>query len=979
MRILIAALSIVLIVAGLSFGGWLVLGKSTPLEEQSVAEARSDSIETEGDADAEIADANASAANSQSADAEVEEVIEPTPFVQDEIASGALTLSNGIAFFRPTPNAAPSSSNTIQAGEDEQPQPNDASEDGGDQDQPDSDEQPEEAAAPVPATLAFAPATAQDFDDAELNIKRLGFVKGEHFNAQVDWNSISVYSALDRAPAWDPIWNQRFSAVNYGYQNVQAPELTILRASGESRGWQRYTHDRWVDRNEDYYAGWDVPHSPHFAGGRLRWLRYRRVETNAIERFQPDEYFTQYEDLASGRELARLPNLADAPRPHPDASKPYVLFRVFRGGGVQSEYQLWRLPLLQGEQAKLVSSFKWDAYPVLSHPTWVGPNKLVFIRAKELVGGEEFYSGELVELTLSGLVDPIAAANAKRESEAEGEGEEAGEGDSEEDPEAIQTELELYPLPLVEQSVSALDSGLYPVESSLDTLLFNPTKGVLAAVKAKSTSGNAREVVLYSRYQAEWYGLLADMIDRKWLRDQSALVQMLPALRRDLRVAPGANMEERALAVWQRYADSFRAKVAELRSETAEKDSAQSDGDAKPAKQSKPTPPKALAISLPDLVGIWRGDACFELINGTQVLRLSMQGELQEPRKGAVARSGVQGTRDLGAGELSMPGVLLVMGSGTAANGAVGDGFAFELLASIDGDGLFADQVVSLSDQAEAKAALPGSAWINENNASRKIIAKLLADNALQNTVMTYDYKVLVEQEGIKNAQGSMLELYQREYENRIHRSKFAAMIRTEDNLGGNWVTRAFDGTDARLAFDAKKTFEKSEGDTKDKLQAQLEARKLLLLMQDPEQAGEFHTSTVGYQVLRDPESGKTWNTLVFVTRTAGGHVARMWFDADGEHHDLVAVFLRFPLGNDSRQIKLLLDEYGELKDLRGKNKSLRVPYRVRGFNTDDNTHVFTAKLLGELARPTSSAPIASGYNSPKVSNSVFSESYALD
>lgn len=876
-----------------------------------------------------------------------------------------------------------------------------------DQDDPESgtdEPAPTDAAEPAAATPKPAPKLewqVQSLDpDKAISSRRarLPHTKGEHFAAIRSFSTSTLYAALDATPAYDPLWNLRFGKAAADVYRVQANELTVMESVDDVEGvepnWRRATHERWPDRHANPADGWDMPHSPHVAAGRLRWLQYRKEDLNGNGRFDwnssditQQEYFTHYVDVASGRVLAKLNNLADSPRPHPDMRYPYVVFRVFSGADAKCRLELWRLPLLNGEQAKRVAVYAPKDYAFLSRAQWVGPNTLALVAASSLAEGERFYQGELITLTLSGLTNPAdnevpldrkadgdSAEEGANDQDSESESESESDAEEADQPAAPDTrpELERFPLPSVAFAQQALQSGLFPVETQLDPLLFNPTNGLLAVLSAPKALGEQREITQYRRFAPAWFGLLADMAEQGSSFVQSNILRMQPDLREALKLDPALPWEKRrqqALEIWRAQQEKWRKLSIPV--------------------EKNPAPITPSSTTLPEVAGLWRVDGGFQLIADGKVWQLDLHGQLLRPKDHAGVELAklmpdLHGAKDVGAGDFSMPGMLALIGTGPAVGGAVGQGFAFKLVETQHQFGLFGEAPTIFGSDASVREALPNASWINQHNTSRKIAGKLTAtdDNTpnglLHNTVMTYNYQVLVEQEGVKNSSGAMLEIYQSAHTNTRQRRSYPAKIRTEDNLGGSWIVRSFNGERAYLSDDKIATLNPTPGDSLDKLKAQLEARRFLLMLNDPEAPGAGYASSIGYGVQRDPLSNELIKTISFVVRSESGHQARLTFNAESEHHDLVAVFLRFPLGQSTRQIMLWLSDYQDLPDLSGDNQPLRVPGSVRGYNPDDGSEVFTAELVDEVRRDTSETPIPSGYNWAPVKDAVFESAYAL-
>ena len=152
-----------------------------------------------------------------------------------------------------------------------------------------------------------------------------------------------------------------------------------------------------------------------------------------------------------------------------------------------------------------------------------------------------------------------------------------------------------------------------------------------------------------------------------------------------------------------------------------------------------------------------------------------------------------------------------------------------------------------------------------------KLVRRFTEIGTVRSTLLAFDIK-LSANNGTNEKSGRYVELFS------SAGRKGKGRIRTEDNLGGNWLVQAIDGdgtitSDDYYSFDgtppkkAPKMDSKSAGragKAYDDLVTQLEARKLLMMSgvdAAPDEGGLYFVRRDYY---RDPNSGATWRVWVY-------------------------------------------------------------------------------------------------------------------
>ena len=264
----------------------------------------------------------------------------------------------------------------------------------------------------------------------------LPHAKGEFFTLTKPSTSRFVLASLGRESVFDPLWNRRDP------QSWLANELAGATITKNETLWGRQTFERYVDIHKAKDADWDVAHSPFIVSNAAYWMRFRRVIKGGKRK-----HFTRVDAVGARAQWLELKNLADSPRPRPGTipGGNGVLFRIFPKGDERSRLELWLLGA-----NKALATFGNEKTDFFSRPAWISENQFVVVRATQLVGNNKSaYDGELLLVTL-GAGNELAA--------------------------------------------KVIDKGVYPVETMIDTLLYNTASKTLSVIK---NAGDKREITLF--------------------------------------------------------------------------------------------------------------------------------------------------------------------------------------------------------------------------------------------------------------------------------------------------------------------------------------------------------------------------------------------------------------------------------------------------------------------------------------------------
>lgn len=148
-----------------------------------------------------------------------------------------------------------------------------------------------------------------------------------------------------------------------------------------------------------------------------------------------------------------------------------------------------------------------------------------------------------------------------------------------------------------------------------------------------------------------------------------------------------------------------------------------------------------------------------------------------------------------------------------------------------------------------------------------KMVRRFSEIGDVRSTLLVFDIEVAAN-EGKNEKKGRYVELYGRGGRNDNGR------IRTEDNMGGQWIVQAIDGGGDTASDDyydcvgengtMRKRSAKDVGKAYDDLVTQLEARKLLMLNHVDSSAERGGLIFLHRAWFRDPNSGVHWRTWVF-------------------------------------------------------------------------------------------------------------------
>lgn len=252
----------------------------------------------------------------------------------------------------------------------------------------------------------------------------------------------------------------------------------------------------------------------------------------------------------------------------------------------------------------------------------------------------------------------------------------------------------------------------------------------------------------------------------------------------------------------------------------------------------------------------------------------------------------------------------------------------------------------------------------------------------LRSTVVIYDLDV---KDGDKQVKAKAVELY------RLTRR--GGSLRTEDNIGGSWAIRAWDGQKARIADDVEKTFIDAGADVSEKLQSRLRLRRMLLLSDAASVSDQSLLWLTRDQVALPSElAGETPVSVdchLFASIETLNGVSQesvfYWFDASKPDLPLVKARLSMALGGEQRQeIDLFFGTWSELKELRAgdvvsSEPGLPVPGVIYGYHPHSRVLRLTMRMEDQLTRASSSAPIRSGYNWARIDADDFGVNYQLD
>lgn len=149
-----------------------------------------------------------------------------------------------------------------------------------------------------------------------------------------------------------------------------------------------------------------------------------------------------------------------------------------------------------------------------------------------------------------------------------------------------------------------------------------------------------------------------------------------------------------------------------------------------------------------------------------------------------------------------------------------------------------------------------------------KMVRRFAEIGDVRSTLLVFDIEIAAEK-GKHEKNGRYVELYG------SGGRKGQGRIRTEDNLGGNWIVQAVDGggdKDTDDYYDCvgkdgqmRKRSANNAGKVYDDLITQLEARKLLTLTEVDKNAENGGLIFIRRDSIRDPASGATWRTWMFV------------------------------------------------------------------------------------------------------------------
>ena len=285
-----------------------------------------------------------------------------------------------------------------------------------------------------------------------------------------------------------------------------------------------------------------------------------------------------------------------------------------------------------------------------------------------------------------------------------------------------------------------------------------------------------------------------------------------------------------------------------------------------------------------------------------------------------------------------------------------------------------------------------------------KLVRRFSEIGEIRSTILAFDIKI-AGNGGQNEKNGRMIELYG------ANGRKGKGRIRTEDNLGGEWIVQSISEQKADAAKDdyydcvgvggdMRKRAADTVGKAYDDLITQLEARKLLILTGVEEDADHGGLTFIRRDYYRDPNSGATWRTWVFVKYgreiEGGGRervivrfVADLPIGSAGDWkfpHAIAQVQLRFALANGKggadTELTFEPDRYVALPNLvdqatKPENKrapDLLLPKVFRIYQRDDKGKLIeqlrataVTKEFDHPAQFVKSARITPGYEVPLV------------
>lgn len=815
--------------------------------------------------------------------------------------------------------------------------------------------------------------------------------------------------------------------------------------------WKRMSHERVPGVNAGGPVAWDVPHSPFvinigFQADVPAMLRYRREYRDGAWK-----YFTEvvraYSLQEEGKPFAVLDGMADSPA----AWGPYLLLRRFTGDGDASQLVLFTSDSELEEAGKdyytngnlngpFVLADPEGGPFVYSKPVWTmlsperepgqpfpGNVPQFAVVARPAQGKHGNGTLLLADLTMTQRVTLVDAPKDRDEETSESDA-----GTSTKVTRAV-TEVESVSFsPLSGKAFAGLEHGpegntVFPGLS--DTLGFKPD-----VMEIRGHHVDATIIGLVRRdHQAK---------KAEWMRKQAAGEEPGPEPE-DLLAGEKipANMGGvLGFMVENPKRPGFRQAVL-LRLAHLPGAREAEEGEAREPRRSllnpavKPDAPETQYIhhrstELP-IGALWPvtevvGEPEFEVLAGDRVYRVlpdgsvavpaALEGDLPHPLPQPMPESPMRvvGAQLVGGGHLvvwwsrggvqdpakhgdagsalAIPSVADVEAFAGAPAPASNRAFAFTVFRDANFGLLWPHGEVSeihRTTNLRAAAQVVSDSWVAENVLMAKRAMAARDAKRLRNTVLIYGFDVRIESDQIKNKKGDVVEFYRE-----LPGSPPRAMIRTEDDFSGEWTVKAWRAAtasaaeEAWIADDAGKEFRESRGSTAADMASLARARRLLLLA-DADQPGALSSVEYRKGFPVDPESGKAWNTRSFIRRGADGSIAHLYFDADGDDHELVMARLDFPFaskdgGRGGSSIELWFDGYTDLRDLNNlgkKAEALRVPEKVRGFTPRTAELRFVATFKPSVQRMTlggGKTAIEAGFNRPGLELAHFGKEYDL-